>query len=327
MPLQVGVPYSATPQQLGQLAGYILPGQQGGYSPVASDTSSHSGGGSGYSSGGGTASAPSIDNAAIAQYDQGIGNVNAGINRLGDQLNSGYSEIDSSYQNALNQLLGAKNNANTTYDTNKKSTAQDYVGSKNTIGSQAGSSLTGLRRLLGSRGAGGGSTYTIVAPEAVTRQATIQRSDVGNTFGKNNQSLYTNWNNYLTDYNNQVSSAGSQREQQRGSLSRQIEGSRASLLQQLAGLQGQRASAAGGNPTAAAQPYINQANSVLDAASRYSVSPINYQTKAYEAPDLSKYVVNPNAAPTYQGQTPGNDYFSPYLQALLGKKDQQPVGA
>lgn len=271
---------------------------------------------------GSTSASPQIDQAVLGQYDQSIGNTQAALNRLGDQFNSGVSGIDSSFTNALNQLLLGKNQANSAYSTNKQQTAKDYVGAKNTIGANAGSSLSGLLRLLGSRGAGGSSAATITAPGAVARNATLQRQDVGSTFGANNQALDTGWNNYLTGYNNQVSGATSQRDQQKSELQRQIDTNRASLLQTLASLSGQRAQAAGGNPTGAAQPYLDQANAVLDQTSRYNIAPINYQTQAYNAPELSKYTTNPNAAPTYNGQRASSDYFSPYLSALLGKKQQ-----
>jgi hypothetical protein len=261
--------------------------------------------------------------AITGQYDQAIGNTQAAINRLGNQLNSGFSGIDASYQNTINQLLLSKNQGEAAYGTNKKQAATDYVGAKNTIGSNAGTSLNSLLRLLGSRGAGGGSAYTQAAPQAVARQATIQRSDAGSTSARNNQALDTNWGNFMTGYNNQVSSASNQREQQKQSLQQNIENNRATLLQSLAQLAGQRAQAAGGNARGASQPYLDQANAILDRTSNYAIAPINYQTQAYQAPDLASYNTAPNATPAYQGEAQGNDYVSPYLQVLLGRKQQQ----
>ena len=293
--------------------------------PQQAPEPTYSGGGGG---GGGYAApapapAPVIDQAAIAAYDQQINNTQAGINRLGPQQESGNSSIEASFQNALNQLLLGKNQSEGAYKTNKQGTATNYVGAKNTIGANAGSTLQGLWRLLGSRGAGGGSAYRYGAPQGVARGATIQRNEAGNTFGQNNQALDTNWGNYMTGYNNEVSSAGSQKEQARQTLQQQIDSNRAGLLNSLATLQGQRAQAAGGNAVGAAQPYIDQANAVLDKSANYTTAPINYQTQAYNAPSLASYNSNPMAAPTYQGQPMNNDYFSPYLGALLGRK--QPI--
>lgn len=265
---------------------------------------------------------PSVNKALIGQYDQGINNTQSAINRLGAQQNSAASGIESSYQNALNQLLLGKNQGQESYNTSKQGVAKGYVAAKNSIGAQAGATLNGLLRLLGARGAGGGSAARIAAPQAVARGASLQRSDVGDTFGENNQSLDTNWNNYLTDYNNQVSGVGNQRDQARQNLEQTIATSKASLLQSLAQLTGQRASAAGGNATGAAQPYLDQANQISDQLANYKVAPINYQTQAYQAPNAASYTVNPNATPTFDRGS-GSDYFSPYLQQLLGKKQQQ----
>jgi hypothetical protein len=260
--------------------------------------------------------------ANLAGFDQAIGNTNSAINRLGSQLNSGNSAIDASYQNALKQLLLGRNQSQAAYDTSKQQTAQDYIGAKNTIGANAGASLQGLLRLLGSRGAGGGSAATEMAPQAVAREATLQRADAGNAFGQNSQALDTNWNNYLTGYNNSVMDVNSQRDQQRQGLQSNIESNRATLLQTLAQLSAQRDQAAGGNGVAAAQPFLDQANRTLDSLASYNVAPINYQTQAFNAPELASYAMGSAAGPTFQGQAPQNDYFSPYLAALLGKKQQ-----
>ncbi len=278
---------------------------------------------SGYPTGGG-GTTPSYtqgvnDPGTLAQYDQSIGLTNTALGRLGTQLNSGNQGIDTAYTDALNQLLLNKNQGQTAYNSSKLSNSQNYVKAKNTVGVNAGNNLSGLLRLLGARGAGGSSAALISAPGAVARQATQQRAGIGQDFAQNLQGLDTNWNNFLTGYNNQVSSAGSQKDRQKQQLQQSIDTNRSSLLQSLATLNSQKAAATGGNPSAAAQPYLDQANSVLDRLANYSVAPINYQTQAYNAPSLASYTTT-NQTPTYQGQSAPNDYYSPYLQALLGKK-------
>lgn len=280
-----------------------------------------SGGGSSYYGGGGGGySAPRIDTAAIAQFDQGIGNLQAGINRTGTQLTQGISQVDADYQNAMNSLALSENQQRGVYTDNKTATSQEYVGSKNTIRSNAGSSLNSLRRMLGSRGAGGSRAYVELAPGAVARQATIQQAGVGNTFATNNRALDREWGNFQTGLTNQRASAESQRQQQRQAVTNQINQHKASLIQEMAKLQGQRAQAAGGNAVGAAAPYLAQANALLDSTANYRVDPIKVTTEAYKAPTLGSYTVNPNAAPTYNGQSQVSDYVSPYLAALTGKK-------
>jgi hypothetical protein len=249
-------------------------------------------------------------------YDQAIGNTQSAIDRLTGQQSAQQANIQTAYKNALDQLLSGKNRAEGTYSTTKTQTGQDYVSGKNTIGSQAGSSLSGLLRLLGSRGAGGGSAYQFNAPEAVARQATLQRGDLGQTFGRNMGALDTNWNNYLTDYGNSIKDVDLQKAEQTSTLQDTINTNRASLLQTLA----QLTSAKTGN-VSDAQPYLNQANSLLDRVGTYRTPAMNYKVGAYTAPSLDKYTSSA-VTPTYQGQQASNDYFSPYLQALLGKKQQ-----
>jgi hypothetical protein len=288
--------------------------------------------GSGGTSGGTTYSDPyaayggqTAYNQNISQYDQGISNTQAAIDRLGSQLNSGYGTIDASYQNALNQLLGNENQGKASYDTNVLQNQQDYVGGKNTVRSNAGSSLNGLLRLLGSRGAGGSSAARITAPGAIARQATLQQADLGNTYGHNAQGLDTAFNNFEIGINNQRSSASNQRDQQRQSLQQTIDNNKANLLQTLAQLTAQKTAYTGGNATAAAQPYLDQANSILNSLATYNTAPINYQTQAYTAPTLDKYLSS-SITPTIQGQAPTNDYVSPYLATLL-KKQPTTTGA
>lgn len=313
-----GAPNPGSTYSISQAGPSLIGGQPVGAPQVQGQQT----GGSYFGAAGGGGGAPAVDPALVAAYNQAIGNTQAAYDRQGNLLNSGYSGIDASYQNALNQLLLGKNQAESGYKSNKQQTATDYVGAKNTIGANAGSVLSGLLRLLGSRGAGGGSAYNRVAPEAVARGATLQRTDVGNTFGANNQALDTNWGNYMTGYNNELSSAANQKEQQRKGLESTIDTNRASLLQSLAQLTAQRDQASGGSGVAGAQPFLDQANSLLDRTSNYTTAPINYQTQAYNAPSLASYTTNPQAAPSYEGQQTSNDYFSPYLQALLGKKQR-----
>lgn len=295
--------------------------------PTTNNTTptSNSNGGGGY-----VASAPAepkIDPKILAQYDQSIDNTNSALGRLAAQRKSATTAITSSRDNALNKLLLNKNRGNQTYTQNKLNTGREYVTAKNTIGSNAGVTLRGLQRLLGSRGAGGGSAFNINAPGAVVQDATRQWTGAGSVFGENNQELDTNWNNFLTDYNNERSGAITQSKNQLKELSRTIGSNKAKLLQTIAGLKAKKAEYAGGNGVDASNPYYNKANNVLKNLATYKVAPINYQTGAYEVPDIASYVTNENARPVFDGQPAQNDYTSPYLAALTGKKQKSLVGA
>ena len=266
-----------------------------------------------------------IDQAALAAWDQGIGNTNAAISNLDAQRKSGESTIDTQTATALALLLGGWNQAKTAYDQNVTDTKLGYVGAKNTIGSNAGNSLNGILRLLGSKGVSGTDTRQ-VAPGAVTRMATQQRGEASNNFGSNMRSLDTGWNNYDSGYKNQVSSVNTQATNSKEELNRNINNNRATLLQTLANQTTQRAIAAGGGreaSVAAAQPYLDQANQLLASSSNYTTKAPTYDVAAWQAPDLASYSTGA-ITPQFNGQTQGNDYTSPYLAALMGDSKNKP---
>lgn len=295
--------------------------------PSSGGVASGGGGGGGGGYGGANnyyaAAPPPIDTAAIAAFDQQINSLNQGLGRADANRNSGFTQIDATWQNALNQLLAGRNNTEKDVTTQRKQTADDFIGAKNTIGYNSGNQLNSILRLLGSKGAGGGSTAKISAPGGVAREATLQRNDVSATNAKNSQAIDSGWNKYLLGYNNEVSSANTQRTNNRDLLNRQIEESKAGILQQISALAGKRASAAGGNAVGAMQPYLDQANAALNRASNYTVNPVNYNTQAYTAPELSDYTIDPAGAPSVQGETANQDYVSPYYAGLLGLNRQE----
>lgn len=299
------------------------PGVTLGYSTTAAPQVYYDSYGNAY----GSQAAANAVNQNVAGFDQGIGNVNAGLGRLPGQLDVGNRNIDTGYNSGLNQLNQSKTTAQGAYDTTKTQQRQDYVGTKNTIGANAGNSLNGLLRLLGSRGAGGGSVAQFNAPQAIGREASIQRSGAGQTFGRNEQTLDTNWNNFNTGWDNSLQDLGRQRDNSRNSLQSQIESTRGGLLQQLAQLQGQRASAIGGNPAAAAQPYLDSANQALSQSDQLGLqSPVfQVQPTVYNAPNLDAYTANPFATPQ-SSKSSLSDSVTPYFTSLLlgGQKDKQP---
>lgn len=318
---RVSIQTTAVPQQAANI--YRAP------SPASSNGStggSAGGGGGGSSSGGGgsVAAAPAIDYAALAAWDQNIGTINASLGNLNNQLNSGNTTIDADTANALSTLLRGYNQANTTYGENVTENKKSYIGAKNTIGANAGQALNGILRLLGSRGVSGTDTSQ-VAPGAVGRVATQQRSEAGQGFANNARALDTNWNTYKTGYENQVLGVQDQQTRNKKDLKDKIESTRSSLLQTLASATTQRSLAAGGNPqasVAAAQPYLNQANQINAGLSNYATPKINYNVGAYTAPALGSYTTNA-VTPTFNGAAPTNDYTSPFLASLLNTQDQK----
>ncbi len=261
------------------------------------------------------------DPATIAGYTQAIGDTNAALGNLPTQLQGSENNIQNNYNTAYQQLLGQLNSANQAYGQNTTANKQSYVTNKNTIGTNAGQNLTGIERLLASRGAGGSSAALFGAPQAVGTEATQQRGGAGQTYGANQNALDTSIGTYREQNQNNVNSIGTQEGNQTNAAEEAINQTRGGLLQQLATLSAQKAAASGANPTTAAAPYLASANSALSAAANLglNVAPLNYNTTAYAAPSASTYVPNPFAAPVTANPQAGiaGQSVAPALNPLL----------
>jgi len=275
--------------------------------------------------GGTTYQAPAYDAGQVQIYDQGIGNLQSAYNNVDPSYSSGVAGLNTQTADALKVLQGNYGQAEQSYNQNKQGVATGYVGQKNTIGENAGGTLSGLQRLLGSRGAGGGALSKFL-PGEIARLASRQKNDVSQTFSQNNQNLDQNWGQFGLNYGNEVNKVNSQKESGLQSLASQRDQSKASLLQQIGALVASKTAYMGGNGASAAQSYYDQANGLLSNLARYSTPSINYNPQTYSAPSLAEYNQNPAITGSLAGQTSGTpDWISPALAGLLGKK--QTVGA
>lgn len=247
------------------------------------------------------------DPATIAGYGQAITDTQQSINELPTQLQGSENQIADAYNTAYQTLLGQGNEAASTYGANTTANQQGYVTNKNTIGTNAGQSLNGLERLLGSRGAGGSSAATIAAPQAVAEEATQQRAGAGQAYGATQNGLDTSYGQYKIQNANDIASIGKQEQDQNNAAVAAMNSTKAGLLQQLATLSAQKAAAQGGNPTAAAQPFLTQAANYLSSAATLglNVAPLNYNTTAYTAPAATSYTTNPFATPSTSNPNAG----------------------
>lgn len=257
----------------------------------------------------------------LSSFDQSIDATNAQINNLTPSLNSGITNADNGYQSTINSLLQGKANADQTYNTNKTSNAQDYSGAKSTIHANTGATINGVDSLLGSRGGGGQAAGTYAALLA-GRAGTEQLNDAGTNFGKNEQALDTNYNNFNTGYNTNTTNAALQHDSDIKNVQANIQVQKANLLQSLASLINQRTAASGGSGTAASQPYADQAKQLLTSASALgapkTIAPITPTT--YTAPTLSSYTTNPTTVTA--GGTAATDTSTPFYTTLLNRNKQ-----
>lgn len=297
-----------------------------GATPYSEPSTPRQNTGSSMYGGGAGSSRASVDPNVLAQYDQSINTTNSALGRLPNQLGIAQGNINRRYSTNLNELDSAKNQARSSFDTSVTQNKQNYRTDKNTINDSASAGLRGLLRTLGAYGAGGSSDALYVAPQAVATQASQERAGAGQNFSQNAQSLDTNWNNFLSEDDNSRRKLNDWKTEQLNSAQAQSDNTRADLLSKLAELSAAKAAYNGGNGASAAQPYIDQANSLLRGVDELARINPTYSgtTPVYSAPSLGSYTVNEGGAPTTNVdalQSVTNPYTS--LLLGLGRRDER----
>jgi hypothetical protein len=275
----------------------------------------------GYATGGGYAAParPAYDQATVDQFDSGIRSLESGINRLPGQLSVALGNINDQFTQSTGRLDTAKTGAETQYKTGSTGNMQSLRTNKNNINDQASGGLRGLLRTLGMYGAVGSDRS--LAGNAVSDQATQQRSGAGSTFSQNQRGLDTNWGQFKNEDETRRKELFDWKVQQERSADAQSDSTKQDLLTRLAELRGQRAATIGGSYKGAAQPYLDQANGLsgrIDELARFKPT-FDGATPQYTAPTLSSY--NMGQAPRMSiGQTAGAG--TPAINAILGINPQ-----
>lgn len=311
--------YSANPNNLSKgpgSAGIAATGVQ--TKDTASDPGFNPGdgnvGGSGY--GGGSAAS----NAAY--WNDQLNALDSQLGRLDTQGNIGRSNIEQGYNSAFNTLTNQKTQNQEDYNTNRTHTIQDNVKAKGAIDEGVHNQLTGLTRLLGSRGAGNSSAALVAAPYAAGLQGNQQRQEVQDTFGRNIGSLDTNWDRTLKGFD----SAFGQLLADKANKERALQAGLDATRQQLLGQKQQVRSSLGLAPDAGISNRIRDLGSQIDQLGAQQV--FTPQTVAYKTPDLAAYTYNPASAPVLgAGVDPGQAAnVGPYYTLLGGDNKDKKTG-
>lgn len=268
------------------------------------------------------ASGPVYDKNVAGQFDTAINTTQNALNRLPTQLEIAQGNINTQYNTNKNELDTTRKNAENSYGTSTTQNKQNYRTDKNQIADTASNGLRGLLRTLGAMGAGGSSEGRFVAPQAVTEQATIERSGAGQNFAQNQQSLDTNWNNFLGEDANSRKKLDDWKTQQSDNVTSQSKTTKQTLLSKLADLVGQKAAYTGGNYNVAAQPFIDQANALSGEIDNLAKINPTYTgtTPVYNAPTLGSYTVDPNAQVSTQNAV--EQSATPFLSLLLNSRNK-----
>lgn len=273
---------------------------------------------SGYS-GGNRASA-----AQLAEYDQGIGQLEHGLGRVDNQLGVRLGNINNQYNTKMNELRSSWNKAEGQFNDQTRQNQQQRRTNINNINDRASVGLRGLLRSLGSMGAVGSDMQ--LAGRAVQSQANQQRAGAGQTYAQNQKQIDTTWGQFKNDYEDEKKKAGDWKANEENAARQASQTTRQNLLTQLAQLRSQKATAQGANGANAARADLARANALsneIDNLGRQQ-STYNGNKVQYNAKDLDSYkVAGDTAVGVSNPANPGSDPTLSVYNTRLNQEEER----
>jgi hypothetical protein len=279
----------------------------------------YGGGGGGYYGGGNRASA-----AQLAEYDQGIGQLEHGLGRIDTQLGVRLGNINNQYNTKKNELRSSWNRAEGQFNDQTRQNQQQRRTNINNINDRSSVGLRGLLRSLGSMGAVGSDMQ--LAGRAVQNQASQQRSGAGQTYAQNQKQIDTTWGQFKNDYADEDKKLNDWKANEDSAARQASQTTRQNLLTQLAQMKSQKAAAQGANGANAARADLGRANALsgeIDNLGRqqstYSGNKVEYKAK-----DLDSYKVGGDTSVGVSDPaSPGSDPTLSIYNTRLNQEEER----
>ena len=285
------------------------------------------GGGRGGGGGGGMGGGNRASAAQLAEYDQGIGQLEHGLGRIDNQLGVRLGNINNQYTTKKNELKSSWNRAEGQFNDQTRQNQQQRRTNINNINDRSAVGLRGLLRSLGSMGAVGSDMQ--LAGRAVQNQANQQRTGAGQTYAQNQKQIDTTWGQFKNDYADEDKKLNDWKANEDNAARQSSQTTRQNLLTQLAQMKSQKAAAQGANGANAARADLGRANALsseIDNLGRqqntYSGNKVQYNAK-----DLDSYKVEGDTAvgvsdPQAAGSDPTLNIYNTRLKQEDERKRQ-----
>ena len=283
--------------------------------------------GVGFGGGGGMGGGNRASAAQLAEYDQGIGQLEHGLGRIDNQLGVRLGNINNQYTTKKNELKSSWNRAEGQFNDQTRQNQQQRRTNINNINDRSAVGLRGLLRSLGSMGAVGSDMQ--LAGRAVQNQANQQRTGAGQTYAQNQKQIDTTWGQFKNDYADEDKKLNDWKANEDNAARQSSQTTRQNLLTQLAQMKSQKAAAQGANGANAARADLGRANALsseIDNLGRqqntYSGNKVQYNAK-----DLDSYKVEGDTAvgvsdPQAAGSDPTLNIYNTRLKQEDERKRQ-----
>lgn len=277
--------------------------------------------------GGGMGGGNRASAAQLAEYDQGIGQLEHGLGRIDNQLGVRLGNINNQYNTKKNELKSSWNRAEGQFNDQTRQNQQQRRTNINNINDRSAVGLRGLLRSLGSMGAVGSDMQ--LAGRAVQNQANQQRTGAGQTYAQNQKQIDTTWGQFKNDYADEDKKLNDWKANEDNAARQSSQTTRQNLLTQLAQMKSQKAAAQGANGANAARADLGRANALsseIDNLGRqqntYSGNKVQYNAK-----DLDSYKVEGDTAvgvsdPQAAGSDPTLNIYNTRLKQEDERKRQ-----
>ena len=280
--------------------------------------------GVGFGGGGGMGGGNRASAAQLAEYDQGIGQLEHGLGRIDNQLGVRLGNINNQYTTKKNELKSSWNRAEGQFNDQTRQNQQQRRTNINNINDRSAVGLRGLLRSLGSMGAVGSDMQ--LAGRAVQNQANQQRTGAGQTYAQNQKQIDTTWGQFKNDYADEDKKLNDWKANEDNAARQSSQTTRQNLLTQLAQMKSQKAAAQGANGANAARADLGRANALsseIDNLGRqqntYSGNKVQYNAK-----DLDSYKVEGDTAVGVSGpQAAGSDPTLNIYNTRLKQEDER----
>lgn len=293
--------------------------QGGGHQP-GPNTQNIGGGGFGGGMGGGNRASA----AQLAEYDQGIGQLEHGLGRIDNQLGVRLGNINNQYTTKKNELKSSWNRAEGQFNDQTRQNQQQRRTNINNINDRSAVGLRGLLRSLGSMGAVGSDMQ--LAGRAVQNQANQQRTGAGQTYAQNQKQIDTTWGQFKNDYADEDKKLNDWKVNEDNAARQSSQTTRQNLLTQLAQMKSQKAAAQGANGANAARADLGRANALSSEIDNLGRQQSTYSGNKvqYNAKDLDSYKVEGDTAVGVSDpQAAGNDPTLNIYNTRLKQEDER----
>lgn len=277
----------------------------------------------GGSTGGGGAVGGGTDREAVSYWDDTIGSLQRLVASSNTQKDQGLASLTNSYNRNLSDTNEQESQTLRNYGIKRQDTQQNRQGALRQIDTSARQGNEGLNRLFQLSGSAGGSAATMVAPNAVARDASTKRTGTLETFGRNIRDLDLAEGDAKGQFSRARRDLDSQKREKEQSFIEGILNLQNDLNSKLSNAVTQRGIAGGGTYSglAGARAQYTDAirgnqNALDNLFNQYRDPQFNVAPVNAKVPDLAQYTVDPTAL-DLQGQNPGiPEELLPYLPGL-----------